>query len=92
MIGKTCLNGCTLGGWWTDLQKSVRSGAVTAAQLLTLWQQSQITEDQYYELLKIRAEAEGKASGSGIDSKTALYIGAGVIALFALGFFATGRR
>ena len=92
MIGKTCLNGCTLGGWWTDLQKSVRSGAVTAAQLLTLWQQSRITEDQYYELLKIKAEAEGKTSGSGIDSKTALYLGAGVLALFALGFFATTRR
>lgn len=81
----------TLGGWWTDLQKALQSGAVTAAQLLNLYKQGNITQEQYYELQKIQAAAASQQS-SGIDSKTLLYVGAGVIALFALGIFATSRR
>lgn len=84
----------TLGGWWTDLQKALQSGAVTAAQLLNLYKQGNITQEQYYELQKIQAAAAAAASqqSSGIDSKTLLYVGAGVLALFALGIFATSRR
>ena len=81
----------TLGGWWTDLQKAIIKGAVTGAQLLNLYRQGQITQEQYYELQKIQAAAAAQQS-SGIDSKTLLYVGAGVLALFALGIFATSRR
>ena len=81
----------TLGGWWTEDQQAIIKGAVTAAQLLNLYRQGQITQEQYYELQKIQAAAAAQQS-SGIDSKTLLYVGAGVLALFALGIFATSRR
>lgn len=80
----------TLGGWWTDLQKALQSGAVTAAQLLNLYKQGNITQEQYYELQKIQAAAAAQQS-SGIDSKTLLFVGAGVLALFAFGII-TSRR
>lgn len=81
MIGNVkIMNGCaTLGGWWTDLQKALQSGAMTAAQLLGLYQQGRITEEQYYELQKIQAEAAGKATQT--ESKTPLYVAGGVAAL-----------
>lgn len=82
----------TLGGWWTDLQKALQRGAVTAAQLLNLYKQGNITQEQYYELQKIQAAAAAQQQSSGIDSKTLLYVGAGVLALFALGIFATSGR
>lgn len=84
MIGNVKMNGCvTLGGWWTDLQKALQSGAMTAAQLLGLYQQGRITEEQYYELQKIQAEAAGKSQQT--DSKTPLYIaGAAALVLVAL--------
>lgn len=84
--------GVTLGGWWTDLQKAIRSGAITAVQLLDLYNKGQITQEQYYELQKIQAAAAASQQSSGIDSKTLLYVGAGVLALFAFGIFATSRR
>lgn len=77
MIGKTCVNGC-LAGWWTDLMKSVQSGATTASQILGLYQQGQLTNDQYSQLQVELAKAQ---AGANSTDKTMLYVGLGAIAL-----------
>lgn len=94
MIGNVKMNGCApmLGGWWTDLQKAVQSGLVTAAQALNLYQQGQITQEQYFELQKIAATASASGSGSGIDNKTILIFGGVALALLAFGIIGTSRR
>lgn len=94
MIGNVKLKGCSpmLGGWWTDLQKALQSGAVTAAQLLNLYKQGNITQDQYYELQKIAAQGAAIGSGRGIDNKTILIFGGVAIALLAFGIIGTSRK
>lgn len=87
MIGKTCVNGC-LAGWWTDLMKSVQSGATTAAQILGLYQQGQLTNEQYAQLQVELAKAQ--ASGSSTD-KTYLYIGLGALALVGVVLFTSKK-
>ena len=95
MIGNVKLKGCSpmLGGWWTDLQKALQSGAVTAAQLLNLYKQGSITQEQYFELQKIAAKSAASGSGSGIDNKTILIVGGVAIALLAFGgIIGTSRK
>lgn len=91
MIGNVKLYGCApLGGWWTDLQKAVRSGATTAAQLLSLWKAGNITQEEYIELEKARiAAAGGSSSGS---TKTILIVGGVALAALALGIIGTSRK
>lgn len=91
MIGYVKLNGCApLGGWWTDLQKAVRSGATTAAQLLSLWKAGNITQEEYIELEKARIAA---ASGTSSDStKTILIVGGVALAALALGIIGTRKK
>lgn len=87
MIGKTCVNGC-LAGWWTDLMKATRSGATTAAQILGLYQQGQLTNEQYAQLQVELAKAQ---AGGSTSDKTLLYVGLGAVAL--VGFvLLTGKR
>ena len=91
MLGNVKLYGCApLGGWWTDLQKAVRSGATTAAQLLSLWKAGNITQEEYIELEKARiAAAGGSSSGS---TKTILIVGGVALAALALGIIGTSRK
>ena len=91
MIGNVKLYGCApLGGWWTDLQKAVRSGATTAAQLLSLWKAGNITQEEYIELEKARIAAAG---GSSSDStKTIFIVGAIAMAALALGIIGTRNK
>lgn len=90
MIGKTCVNGC-VGGWWTDfwkgLNKAVSAGTMSASQLLSLYQQGQLTTEQYQELEKARIEA----SKTTATDKTGLYIGLGALALVGIVIF-TSRK
>lgn len=94
MIGNVKLKGCApmLGGWWTDLQKALQSGAVTAAQLLNLYKQGNITQEQYYELQKIAAQGAASGRGSGIDNKTILIVGGVALAALALGIIGTRNK
>lgn len=91
MIGNVKLYGCApLGGWWTDLQKAVRSGATTAAQLLSLWKAGNITQEEYIELEKARIAAAG---GSSSDSTKTIFIVGGVaLAALALGIIGTRNK
>lgn len=91
MIGYVKLNGCApLGGWWTDLQKAVRSGATTAAQLLSLWKAGNITQEEYIELEKARIAAAG---GTSSDSTKTILIVCGVsLAALALGIIGTREK
>jgi voltage-gated potassium channel Kch len=92
MIGNVKLNGCTpLGGWWTDLQKAITSGAMTAAQLLNLWKAGNITQEQYFELEKARIAASG-ASATTDNTKTILIVGGVALAALALGIIGTRKR
>lgn len=91
MIGKTCVKGCApLGGWWTDLQKAITSGAMTAAQLLNLWKAGQITQEQYIELEKARIAAAGGTSSD--NTKTILIVGGVALAALALGIIGTRNK
>lgn len=91
MIGNVKLNGCApLGGWWTDLQKAVTSGATTAAQLLNLWKAGNITQDQYIELEKARIAAAGGTSSD--STKTILIVGGVALAALALGIIGTRNK
>ena len=91
MIGNVKLYGCApLGGWWTDLQKAVRSGATTAAQLLLLWKGGNITQEQYIELEKARIAAAGGSSSDG--TKTIFIVGGVALAALALGIIGTRNK
>ena len=91
MIGNVKLYGCApLGGWWTDLQKAVRSGATTAAQLLSLWNAGNITQDQYIELEKARIAAAGGTSSD--STKTILIVGGIALAALALGIIGINNK
>lgn len=91
MIGNVKLYGCApLGGWWTDLQKAVSSGATTAAQLLSLWNAGNITQEQYIELEKARIAAAGATSDG--STKTLLIVGGVALAALALGIIGTSRK
>lgn len=87
MVGKTCVNGC-LAGWWTDLMKSVQSGATTAAQILGLYQQGQLTNEQYAQLQVELAKAQAASTKT---DNTMLYIGIGAVALVGV-VLLTGRK
>lgn len=87
MIGKTCVNGC-LAGWWTDLMNAVKSGTATAAQILGLYQQGQLTNEQYAQLQVELAKAQ---AGSTTSDKTLLYVGLGAVALVGV-VLLTGRN
>lgn len=89
MIGKTCVKGCApLGGWWTDLNKAVRSGVATAADILTAYKAGNITQEQYIELEKARIAASGGAS----SDKTILYVGLGAVALVGVVLLTSKRK
>lgn len=91
MIGYVKLNGCApLGGWWTDLQKAVRSGATTAAQLLSLWKAGNITQEEYIELEKARIAAAGGTSSD--STKTILIVSGVTLAALALGIIGTRKK
>lgn len=78
MIGKTCIKGCApLAGWWTDLMKAVQSGTTTAAQILGLYQQGKLSDEEY---TKLQVEL-AKAQAGGSSSNTALYVGLCALAL-----------
>ena len=91
MIGNVKLYGCApLGGWWTDLQKAVSSGATTAAQLLSLWKAGNITQEQYIELEKARIAAAGGTSDG--STKTLLIFGGIALVVLALGVIGTSNK
>lgn len=91
MIGNVKLYGCApLGGWWTDLQKAVRSGATTAAQLLSLWKAGNITQEEYIELEKARIAAAGGSSSD--NTKTVFIVGGVALAALALGIIGTHNK
>lgn len=91
MIGYVKLNArAPLGGWWTDLQKAVRSGATTAAQLLSLWKAGNITQEEYIELEKARIAAAGGTSSD--STKTILIVGGVALAALALGIIGTRKK
>ena len=93
MVGNVKLNGCSpmLGGWWTDMQKAIRSGATTlfqvGAQALQLYQQGRISEQDYKEIQLELA----KQKSSGTDTKTILIVGGVALAALALGVIGTRK-
>ena len=95
MIGNVRLKGCApMGGWLTDFTKGlytlVKGGAMSAAELLKLYQQGQLTTEQYTELEKARIEAEsGKSSD---NTKTILIVGGVALAALALGIIGTRNK
>lgn len=90
MIGKTCVNGCTLGGWYTDMwnaiKKGVSSSTEIAAQLLNLYRAGQLSPEEYNKLQIELAKAQ--ASGSVSSGNTIIYVGLAAAALVAVALIA----
>lgn len=91
MVGNVKLNGCgpMLGGWWTDMQKAIRSGTTTifqvAAQALNLYQQGRLSEQDYKDIqLELAKQKKDDSS-----TKTILIAGGVAFALLTLGIIGT---